>query len=283
MTLRLLWTLYRGKLLLTYALFCVENLLMLAQPLVLGLAINDLLQSSYRGLIIFLGQHLAHLLIGTLRQMYDTRAFTGITARLSADLVMDQRGREIPVSQVAARSALSRHYVEFFEREVPMVFRALFRVVGALALLAWYDPWLVPICLALIVPAWVLNKIYARKTLHLNGKLHDQLEREIDVIERGRTGEVQEHYRQVGRWRIRLSDWEAINFGLMELFVMGLLLGTLLRVGLSAAAPGDIFAVFRYVMMFLMGLDSIPRLVEQLSRLRDVGRRLQPAESGAGG
>jgi hypothetical protein len=66
----------------------------------------------------------------------------------------------------------------------------------------------------------------------------------------------------------------------MELFVMGVLLGTLLRVGSSATAPGDIFAVFRYVMMFLMGLDRIPRLVEQLSRLRDIGRRLQPEESG---
>jgi hypothetical protein len=201
-----LWSHYRGKLLLTYALFCVENLLMLAQPLALGLAINDLLQSSYRGLMIFLGQHLAHLLIGTLRQMYDTRAFAGITAKLSSDLVMNQRGREVPVSQVAARSALSRHYVDFFEHEVPMVFRSLFSVVGALALLAWYDPWLVPLCLALIGPAWMLNSVYGRKTFHYNGKLHDQLEHEIDVIERGRPSEVEEHYRQVGRWRNRLSD-----------------------------------------------------------------------------
>ena len=65
-------------LLLTYALYNVENLLNLAHPLVLGVAINGLIRSEYGGLALLVGQHLAHLFVGTARQMYDTRAFTAI-------------------------------------------------------------------------------------------------------------------------------------------------------------------------------------------------------------
>ena len=59
---------------LTYSLYNVENLLNLAHPFVLGVAINGLLRSEYGGLGLLVGQHLAHLFVGTARQMYDTRA-----------------------------------------------------------------------------------------------------------------------------------------------------------------------------------------------------------------
>ncbi len=129
LTLRGIFRPNKWRILATYGLFSLENLLRLAQPLVVGWAINDLLASSYRGLIWFLAQHLAHLAIGTVRQMYDTRAFTAIYTDLAAELVADQRAQGIAVSRVAARSAMSRNYVEFFEQYVPMVIRALYSVV----------------------------------------------------------------------------------------------------------------------------------------------------------
>src|SRR5262245_37929158 len=150
---------YKGRLLITYALFNLENLLRLAQPWVLGLAINGLMHSSYVELIVLVVQHLAHLLVGTLRRMYDTRAFTSIYTELATGLVGDQRGRKVAVSRVAARSALSREFVEFLERHVPVLFRSSYSVVGALVFLGLYDWMLVPLCLALAVPAYLLNRI----------------------------------------------------------------------------------------------------------------------------
>ncbi len=41
------------------------------------------------------------------------------------------------------------------------------------------------------------------------------------------------------------------------------------------ATPGDIFAVFGYVLMFVMGLDVVPMLVQQVNRLRDIGGRMR--------
>ena len=79
---------------------------------------------------------------------------------------------------------------------------------------------------------------------------------------------------------VKLSDAEAINFSLMELFVLGLIVASLVHFcSRDAVQAGDIFAVFRYVLMFIMGLDSVPRLVQQMSRLRDIGMRMHRSSS----
>jgi ABC-type multidrug transport system fused ATPase/permease subunit len=279
-SLRGLFAAYRWQILFTYGLFTLENLLVLAQPLVLGLAINGLLQSSYLGLGLFVVQHFSHVLIGTLRRMYDARAFIRIYNDLASRLVLEQRRREVDVSRVAARSALSREIVDFFERYLPVLLQGLYAVSGALVMLTFYDWRLVPWCLGLVLPLWLFNTSYARKTLRLSRSLHDELEQEVEVITDGRTAAVEGHYHRVGSWRIRLMDAEAINFSVMEVFVLGLLAVALVRSCLlPGASAGDIFAVFRYVLMFITGLDGVPMLVQQLSRLHDISRRIRDEAS----
>ena len=267
---------YRRRLAGTYALLNVENLLRLAQPFVLGLAIDGLLKSSYIGLVLFVCQHLAHLLVASVRRVVDTRTFADIYAGVASSLVVKQRNRRVDVSRVAARSALSRSYVDFFEQSVPMMVRAGYSVAGALVMLIWYDWTLILFCLVLIIPAVLLNAAYGRKTLGLAGGLHDRFEQEVDVIARGDVEEVRRHFDAAAHWRIRLSDAEAINFGLMELFVLGVMAATLVHYcTLSGPRPGDIFAVFRYVTMFIIGVDAVPKVVQQVSHLRDISLRLR--------
>jgi ABC-type multidrug transport system fused ATPase/permease subunit len=268
----------RVKLLLTYFLFNCENLLRLSQPFVLGLAINDLLHDSSFGLFLFVGQHLAHLLIGSLRQMYDTRVYSAIYTNLATGLILEQRERRISTSKVAARSTLSREFVEFFETYVPLLMRSSYSIIGALVMLAFYDPVLVPICLGLLLPAVSLNRLYWRRTCDLNRELHDHLEREVDVVEHGHEPQVQQHFGEIARRRIKLSDCEAMNFGTMELFVLAVMVLALLRTcSIETATPGEIFAVFRYLLMLLMGLDAVPRLVQQFGKLRDLAQRVRIA------
>ena len=269
----------RWRILATYALFNLENVLRLAQPFVIGLAINDLLARSYRGLLVLLVQHLVHMLIGTLRQMYDTRTFTGIYTALASRVVVEQRARCVDASRVAARSAMAHSYIDFLERDVPVIIRSTYSVAGALAMMAWYDWRLLPWCAALVLPALLINSAYARTTRLLNGHLHDQLEREVETISEAAPRDVRTHYEAIAGWRIRLSDAEAINFSLMELFVLGLILATLVQFCSNPQVEaGSIFAVFRYVMLFITGLDAIPRLVHQMSRMRDISFRIRRAQ-----
>ena len=93
-----IFSVYRWRILPTYALFSLENLLRLAQPLVLGWAIDDLLRSSLWGLAIFFAQHGSYVALGVARRINDTRCFTRIQADLAARLVLDQRGCQVEVS-----------------------------------------------------------------------------------------------------------------------------------------------------------------------------------------
>ncbi len=266
---------------LTYLLFAVENLINVIEPYVLGLAIDGMLKGSYEPLGWFAAQHLAHLVIGVARRAYDTRMFGRIHADLVTQLVLDHRRRDVEVTRIVARSSLLREFVAFFEQQVPVVIQTAFLIVGGLAILATYDRGLVILCIALILPACVLNTFYARRTFALSGKMHDSLEREVDVIEQGEPAEIREHYRTVAHYEIALSDSEAWNFGAMELFVLGLVVGSLvLSCGVVAATPGEIQAVLRYVWMFVNGLDGLPYLIHQTSRLFDVGRRCTASSSG---
>ena len=221
---------YRWRMVLTYFLFNLENILRLAQPSVLGMAINGLLAASHVGLVIFVGLHFVHMLVGCLRRMYDTRVFTGIYADIASRIVLEQRRHQIDVSQVVARSGLSREFVAFFERDVPLLLHAAYSVIGALVVLSWYDVLLAPVCLCMVVPTYLINWAYGQKSLRLNNRLNNQLEREVKVIQRSKAEEVHGHYSELGYWRVKLSDWESFNFGAMELLVLVLMAVSLIPI-----------------------------------------------------
>jgi hypothetical protein len=262
-------------LVLTYALFNVENLLGLAQPFVLGLAINGLLRAEYGVLALLAGQHLALLFVSTARRMYDTRAFTAIYTDTATGLVCRQRDAGVGVSTVAARSSLSRELVDFFEHELKGVFASVYGVIGGLAMLVVYDWLLVVFCVLNVAPLAILNRRLARRSFTLNASLNNQLEREVEVIENGQAGPVRDHYGLIARWRIHLSDMEAWNFLQMEFFILALIVAGLMRYcSQPGVEAGDIYAVFAYVWMFIGGLDFVPRLTQQIARLRDIAGRV---------
>ena len=115
-----------------------------------------------------------------------------------------------------------------------------------------------------------------------NNRLNNQFEREVDVIGRSRPGKVRGHYNRVAHWRIKLTDCQAFNFGLMNVFVLALMATALVRCCvIHTTNVGQIFAVFGYVMVFVMGLVEVPLLVQQFSRLRDIKRRMDSARPDA--
>ncbi|NQV26004.1 MAG: hypothetical protein HQ518_16720 [Rhodopirellula sp.] len=265
----------RLRILATYTLFTIENLLRLAQPFALGWAINDLLTGKLLGIGVLVAQHILHLVVSLTRQVYDTRTFSSIYSDLATRMIVSQRTSGVDVSRVTARATLSREFVEFFERSIPMLMKVGFSVAGSVIMLAWYDGMIVACCLGLLIPAALLSHHYSRLTRRLSRGLHDELEREVDVIHSRNEIDVRRHFDEVARWRIRLSNAEAINFGLMECFILAAIVAVLFRAcQLPAVQAGDIFAVFRYLMLLLLGLDNLPRLIQQVSRLRDVSSRL---------
>lgn len=266
---------FRGQIVVTYILTLAENLFELCYPSLTGLAINGLLKHDYAGLGLLLGVWFAHTAAGVFRQSYDTRVFSSIYTDLATRTVSDQETKGVSTSQIVARSSLSREFVNFFERDVPATVNSVFGLLGALVLLFFYDAWSAGFCLMLLIPLAILNRRYSSRTLTLNRRLNNQLEREVTVLTRRNPSRVLGHYRLLAKWRIGLSDAEATNWGVMELFSIGLSAAVIIRIAsLPHIEAGTIYAMLAYLWNFLSSLNHVPTLVQQVSRLKDIARRM---------
>ncbi len=273
---------YRWSLALTYALFGLEMLGSLARPYFLGVAIDDLLVGRRDGLLQLVGIHVIWMCIGMLRHVYDTRTFAGVYTAFITRL-FDRSMAGVDVSRRSAFSSLSREIIEFLQYDLVYVIEALYNVIGALVILAFYDRAVVLICLVALVPIAIFSAVYGRRTAALNIRKHDELERQVEFISSNNTSLIGAHYERLRHWQVRLSNQEAWNFGATELVVICVLAGALLvstEHGNTLRA-GVLVSLYNYVLRFTTGLDTIPYTIQRLAALRDILRRLNRVESSA--
>ncbi|WDD92729.1 ABC transporter six-transmembrane domain-containing protein [Burkholderia sp. FERM BP-3421] len=271
---------YRSRLALTYGLTGVENIAELLYPSAIGLAIDGLLSGRPHGLVPLIALWFAHLVVGLCRHVYDTRLFTRIYAHLVGDMVERQRGTGVDDSHVAARVALSREVVSFFEADAPAMATHLIRILGAAAMLAYYD-WVVgAFALAMLVPVIWINKRFAARAYRLNSALNNRLEREIGIVVHAPLRVVRRHFEKVRFWRVRISDAEARTWGAVDLVMMAFTFSVLLRIGHGGATVGSIYAVLSYVWMLYEAVSQLPMIVQSVSRVRDIGERIAHAPGG---
>lgn len=282
--LRRLWRRHRRELAFTYALTAVENACEVGYPLATGFAIDGLL-AGRRARLAPLGALWAfHLAVGLARHLYDTRVFTAVYADLAADMVARQRAAGVAPPQLAARVALSRELVDFFETEMPAVGTAAVRFVGAAAMLFAYDRWVGLYALAALLPSLAATRWFAARAARLNRALNDQFERQGAVVAGRPAAAVARHFARLGAWRVRLSNAEALTWGVVELAAIGLTLATLLRLtaggragapgGATGATAGTVYAVLAYVYAFYESVISLPTAVQHVVRVRDIGARV---------
>ncbi|MEA3070574.1 MAG: hypothetical protein QOD29_2020 [Alphaproteobacteria bacterium] len=221
-----------------------------------------------------------HTATGCARQMYDTRLYTEVYNNVVIDTVLRQRQFGIEPSKVAARSVMSREFVTFFEKDMPVVLNTLVSIVGSAAILFYYDLVIGALAALLLIPVAIINRNYMRRSLMLNEGLNNQLEHEVQVIEAAQEGPVTRHFAEVRTWRIKLSDADALNWTAIEVLSILVFLLVLLRVTyIPDADVGNIFAIFVYVWRLMEKLDLMPQIVQQLMRLKDIRRRIEAGAS----
>ena len=271
---------FRWRIAFTYALTVIEDLLELSYPWATGLAINGLLAHDYRMIAPVMVAWLLHTAIGCGRQMYDTRLYTEVYNTIVIDTVLRQRRSGIAHTKVAARAAMSREFVTFFEKDMPVVLNTMVSIVGSAAILFYYDLVIGAIAALLFVPVAIINRSYMRRSLMLNEGLNNQLEHEVQVIEAAQEGAVTRHFAEVRAWRVKLSDADALNWTAIEGLSILVFLLVLLRVTyMPHADVGTIFAIFVYVWRLMEKLDLMPQIVQQLMRLKDIRRRIEAGAS----
>jgi ABC-type multidrug transport system fused ATPase/permease subunit len=260
---------------LTYLLTFVEDLLEVSYPWATGIAIDGLIKHEFHHALLIVIAWGARASIGCFRQMYDTRVYTYVYNNIVEDTIIRQRKAGIEATMVAARSAMSREFVTFFEIDVPVLITSLIHILGSSIILFWYDFQIGALAALLFIPVYFVNRVYVRVTTRLNRELNDQLEKEVVYIERSEREEVRAHFALVRKWRVKLSDASAYNWTIIEVLSIGVFIAILLRATvLPESETGDIFAILVYVWRLMEGLDHLPTIVQQLTRLRDISIRI---------
>lgn len=268
---------HRYQLIFTYSLFSLEMLGNLLRFYFFGEAINDLIKGSYHGLIVLTLVHLAYLIIGTIRHMFDTRTYSAIYTSMVTQL-LSQKYNKINVSKLTAHSTLAREFVDFLEHDLVYVFEALYNIFGSLIILFFYDKLIVSICLVIMIPVIIMSMVYGKKMLRLNKNKNDELEKQVDIISTGNPITIHQHYNDLRKWQVRISDKEAWNFGFMEIMVLLVITISLIaskNLHNSTILAGSLFGIYSYILKFASGLDTIPYTMERLSSLSDITRRIE--------
>jgi ABC-type bacteriocin/lantibiotic exporter with double-glycine peptidase domain len=270
---------YWRKMLLAYSFTTAGQIAELLYPFATGLAINGVLTGNYYAILWLVGCHSLMLILTVTSKMLDTRIFTRIYAEFATHLSLDAHKDGIDPSIIAARSSLSRSYMDFFDLQMPKLIYALTALCISLGMLFWFDPVIGGMCLALLVPLAWIGLWLSRRSEKLNQGLNNRLEQEVSLLQLGKPISVSRHFAALSGWRIRLSDAEARAFGTMEIIVIILFVISLWKMGQEPALlAGTIYAIFSYIWRFVSSLDQAPEIIQQLAKMRDLDRRFATAE-----
>jgi len=271
---------HKNKLLITYLLFSLETLGLLLRPFFLGIAVNDLLTGSYQGLVILSVVHLVWLLVGFIRHRYDTRTYSTIYVELVTKF-LSRKIENKDVSKLSAHSTLAREVVDFFEYDLIYIFEAVYNFLGSIILLLYYDSSIVLICLSILLPVLWLSYLYGKKIRKLNKDKNDELEKQVEIITAQNFLSIQQHYINLRKWQVRISDQEAFNFGFMEILVMIVMILSLIfsnKINSHLLQAGTLIGIYSYVLKFVSSLDTIPYVTGKLSSIKDITHRLKLTE-----
>ncbi|MEO1611201.1 MAG: ABC transporter six-transmembrane domain-containing protein [Pseudomonadota bacterium] len=257
----------------TWAILLVETALFALVPLMIGRAIDGLLKGDQTQLVELAALLVVLVAVAVARRVYDTRAYGSIRVALGAQLA--RRYPHLPVSARTARQDMARELVDFLEIQTPELLTAVVQIVVALILLWVFHPML---ALSAIVAGVLMISIYAafhRRFFRLNADLNQQKERQVAILAVGGGLGFIRHLRALRRHEVRLSDTEAIVYGLIYLGLLAFILFNIwFAAGLIEPSAGDIFSIVTYSTTFLEASIALPMALQALSRLSEISRRI---------
>jgi integral membrane protein len=270
---------HRRKLITTFSLVGLDNLLLLVYPVFGGWAINAVMEGNVWQAMLYGVVVLLMWIIGAARRAADTRTFTQIYTEIAVPVVLEQRKREVPHSAITARVALSREFVSFFEEHLPIAATSLVSIFGACMMLLILEFWVGVLAVAILALfLWLLPR-FAAISENLYFRLNNRLERDNHLIRDGNEHQLYHHYGWFAKLRVLISNREALGYlsiGMAMSVLFGFAFIHMTLKGYGSA--GHIYSVSTYLWMFAMSLDDVPRLVEQYSNLKDIGQRVELSE-----
>lgn len=239
-----------------------------------GIAINAIVAGETFTALLYSVVVAAGWALGALRRRVDTQVFTGIYARLVIRVIINEKRQSSAHSAIVARAALSRQFVDFFEQQLPILFTSVVSIIGSAFMLIFIEPVVGISCFIMLFMLGFLLPSYIRRNDQLYLRLNNQLEKEAARIKIANETNLARHYGLLSRLRISISNREAMGFLVVGLIAAVLFSIAIVLLSASKASAGHIYSVFTYLWTFAISLDDGPRLIEDISNLKDIGKRV---------
>ena len=273
-TLKSIATEHNKRLILTFAFVLAENGLFLAYPIFAGFAINAIMQGNTLNALIYALFVLVAWLVGAIRRRVDTQVFANIYAKLAVNVIMNEKQNAKDDSAIIARVALSREFVNFFETHFPMFFTSVISIIGSAFMLIFVEPKVAVACFAVMTFFLIFLPRYIKKNDDLYLRLNDRLEKEAKVIGAFNKSTLNRHYDVVSKFRIAISNREAMSYFIIGISASLLFLVAIIVLSSQQTNAGHIYSVMTYIWNFVISLDDSPKLIEEFSNLKDIGKRI---------
>lgn len=274
-SLRQLFTSFRWEILCTWLLVVLEAALMLMFPLVMGIAIDGMLQQAYFGLYLLGVLGVVAVLVGSARRFYDTRVYSRIYAAAGTQIVQQERGRNADVSVISARTNMASELVEFFENSFPGIIDCVIGLVGALAMIWFLQANVFAACLIATATVAAIYTVTRKTTYSLNRGVNQESEQQVLVLSHKKIPEVSAHFSRLMRWNIRLSDLETVNFALSWIVMIVLLVYSVAAtIQGGVTEHGKVLSILMYVFGYIESVLAVPLFYQQYVRLQEISHRL---------
>ena len=273
-TLGSIFTRFKWRISFTFSLVIIESLLDIFFPLLIGIAINDLLDNKLDGIYYLVGLGGVALIIGSARRFYDTRIYSTIYKKVTVELVQKEFNKDSSTSKISARSDLMTEFVDFLEESMPAVIDAIIGLIGIVIIIASLNLDVFWACMGLLVLVAIVYVVTGELNFRLNTGFNNQLEKQVQVIESKNIGLIGNHFKRLMKWNIHLSDLETVNYFVIWVGVIMLLAYTPVTVIESGVVKyGLVFAILMYVFDYIEKLVTMPLFIQQLIRLKEISVR----------
>jgi hypothetical protein len=262
-----------GRIVATWFVVVVENVLIAIVPLLIGLSIDGLLaggSDELAGLAIVL---VLLCIVAVGRRVYDTRVYG--TIRRDLGTAVNNRHKDLPISTRSARLDMSRELVDFLEQQAPELITAVIQAVVSLGVLMIFDFRFGVSCILVTVGMISVYAFSHRRFYRFNSALNEQRERQVAILDGGSKLGLFRHLRALTRTEISISDTEAVVYGGIFLLQIGFIIYNLnLGAQLPGITAGRIFSIATYSWEYLEAALLLPMALQSWSRLSEITARI---------
>ncbi len=214
---------------------------------------------------------------GGVLRIASERVYGRMYARVAEGLATRAKESKVSVAVTASRAELGRELVAFFEERVPAAMTDFVSLVGVLIALYTYDWRISAACFTILVPLFFVLRAYDRNVSRLTEDMNALREQNTTIFANEPPEGVLGHFNKVADIKRSIGTWNSINFGALRGALLVVFVAVLyVSIDLDGLSTGDVFAIVTYIWTYVTAIESIPDLLENLTSVRDVRKRLQP-------